>query len=113
MDTTAIKKHRLYRAYFYGSGSYLLTCGACLLTSNRRGGILDESVTWPGNIEARCMICDQMASAKVENGEGRMERLKLARVKLLEWMNKNTTHPDAAAANRRLYRIEETLRGRI
>lgn len=112
MDTTTIKGHRLYRAYFHGSGMHLLTCGDCLLASTRLGGVLEESVGWPGAIEARCMICDRMVSAKVEEPISR-ERLLLARKRLLGWMSEHTTHPAAMRANRKLYWIEESLRRRV
>ncbi len=111
MDTTTIKGHRLYKAYFHGSGTHLLTCGACLLTSNKLGGVLEESVMWPGNIERRCFICDRMASAKTDEPIPR-DRLMMARVMLIRWMNEHTTHPAAMRVNQKLYWIEESLRHR-
>lgn len=113
MDTTTIKGHRLYRAHFESSRRNLLSCGRCLLEAHRFGGVLEGSVSWPGDIETKCDLCGRVASARTEKRPGRQERLMLARSRLLRWMNQHTLHPAAARANQRLYWIEETLRGRF
>ena len=113
MDTTTIKRHRLYKAYFQTSRRNLLSCGRCLLASDRLGGVLANSVCWPGEIERKCDLCGRMATAKTVEAPERRERLMLARRRLLRWMSGHTTHPAAMQANRKLYWIENALRRRV